>query len=144
MLFRSRLVRSLPIDNVLKNLLHGRFDMRNHRKIVVIDNRITFCGSQNCADPQFRIKPRYAPWVDIWMRFEGPIVSQNQNLFATDWMGQVDEDLGALFAEELPLIDGGFVAVAVGTSAAVRYAAMPEIFATLIAAAQGELVITTP
>ena len=139
-----RLVRSLPIGNVLKNLLHGRFDMRNHRKIVVIDNRITFCGSQNCADPQFRIKAKYAPWVDIWMRFEGPIVSQNQNLFATDWMGQVDEDLSALFAEPLPPVEGGFVAVAIGTSAAVRYAAMPEMFTTLIAAAQGELVITTP
>ena len=33
--------------------LKGRIDMRNHRKIVVIDNRITYCGSQNCADAAF-------------------------------------------------------------------------------------------
>ncbi|WP_242403516.1 phospholipase D-like domain-containing protein [Asaia platycodi] len=35
--------------------------MRNHRKIVVIDNRLTYCGSQNCADPEFRVKARFAP-----------------------------------------------------------------------------------
>jgi cardiolipin synthase A/B len=139
-----RLVRALPVGSVLKNLAHGRFDMRNHRKIVVIDNRIGFCGSQNCADAAFRIKAKYAPWVDVWLRLEGPVVAQNQHLFATDWMGQVDEDLSPLFADPAPAIEGGFVASAVGTSAAVRYAAMPELFATLIAAAQGELMITTP
>ena len=64
----------------------GRIDLRNHRKIVVIDNRITYCGSQNCADPEFRVKAKYAPWVDVVMRFEGPVARQNQHLFASDWM----------------------------------------------------------
>jgi len=32
----------------------ARIDLRNHRKIAVIDNRLAFCGSQNCADPEFR------------------------------------------------------------------------------------------
>ncbi|MGI4796046.1 MAG: phospholipase D-like domain-containing protein, partial [Janthinobacterium lividum] len=50
-----RLVHALPIGNVLTTPLHGRFDMRNHRKIVIVDNRVTFCGSQNCADPEFRV-----------------------------------------------------------------------------------------
>ena len=40
---------------------------------MVIDDRITYCGSQNCADPEFRVKAKYAPWVDAVMRFEGPI-----------------------------------------------------------------------
>ena len=66
----------------------GRIDLRNHRKIVVIDNAITYCGSQNCADPEFRVKAKYAPWVDAMMRFEGPIARQNQHLFASDWMAR--------------------------------------------------------
>ena len=41
---------ALPIGNPLSAPLKGRIDMRNHRKIVVIDGRITYCGSQNCAD----------------------------------------------------------------------------------------------
>ena len=44
--------------------------------LVVIDNKITCCGGQNWADPEFRFKPKYAPWVDALIRFEGPIVRQ--------------------------------------------------------------------
>src|ERR1041384_919535 len=75
---------ALPIGNLLLRPLRGRIDLRNHRKILVIDNRITYCGSQNCADPEFRIKAKFAPWVDAMMRFEGPIARQNQYLFASD------------------------------------------------------------
>ena len=60
----ARLAVALPIGFPLSRPLKGRVDMRNHRKIVVIDNRITFCGSNNCADAAFAIKPRFAPWVD--------------------------------------------------------------------------------
>ena len=52
---------ALPIGNPLLRPFHGRIDLRNHRKIIVIDNAITYCGSQNCADPEFRVKPKYAP-----------------------------------------------------------------------------------
>ena len=48
-----KLARALPIGFPLSRPLKGRIDMRNHRKIVVIDNRITYCGSQNCADAAF-------------------------------------------------------------------------------------------
>src|SRR3954464_1839112 len=84
---------ALPIGNLLVRPLRGRIDLRNHRKILVIDNRITYCGSQNCADPEFRIKARFAPWVDAMMRFEGPIARHNQYLFASDWMAQMGGDL---------------------------------------------------
>lgn len=43
---------ALPIGNPLFRPLRGRIDLRNHRKILVIDGRITYCGSQNCADPR--------------------------------------------------------------------------------------------
>ena len=78
--------QALPIGNPLLRPLKGRLDLRNHRKILVIDGRITYCGSQNCADPEFLVKAKYAPWVDAVIRFEGPIVRQNQYLFASDWM----------------------------------------------------------
>ena len=67
-----RVANGLPIGNPLLRLFVGRIDLRNHRKIVVIDDKITYCGSQNCADPEFLIKAKYAPWVDAVMRFEGP------------------------------------------------------------------------
>lgn len=135
---------ALPIGNPLLRPLRGRIDLRNHRKIVVIDNRITYCGSQNCADPEFRIKAKFAPWVDAMMRFEGPIARQNQHLFASDWMTQVDEDLTAILKQPQSPGEPGLTAQVIGTGPTVRSAAMPEVFETLMYAARRELTITTP
>lgn len=139
-----KLAKALPIGFSPVQPLRGRIDMRNHRKIVVIDNRITYCGSQNCADPEFRIKARYAPWVDILLRFEGPIVRQQQQLFAGDWMAHKNEDISGLVRAPLPPAPAGFPAQAIGTGPTVRYSAMPEMFEALMYTARRELVITTP
>src|SRR5262245_57668777 len=138
------IARALPLGKLPVRPLRGRADLRNHRKILVIDNRITYCGSQNCADPEFRIKAKYAPWVDAMMRFEGPITRQNQHLFLSDWMSQVDEDLSGLLQQPLPKTESGVTAQVIGTGPTVRYSAMPEVFETLMYAARSELVITTP
>lgn len=135
---------ALPIGNPLLRPLSGRIDLRNHRKILVIDNQITYCGSQNCADAEFRIKAKYAPWVDAMMRFEGPIVRQNQHLFVSDWMSQVDEDLSGLLRQPLLPAELGLTAQVIGTGPTAHYSAMPEVFETLMYAARRELFITTP
>ena len=139
-----RLACALPIVNLLLRPLKGRIDLRNHRKIVVIDNHVTYCGSQNCADPEFRIKSKYAPWVDAMMRFEGPVARQNQYLFACDWEAETGEDLGDLLRQPVPPTAPGLPAQVIGTGPTVRYSAMPEMFETLMHAARRELVITTP
>ena len=139
-----RVATALPIGNLLLRALRGRIDLRNHRKIVIIDRHITYCGSQNCADPEFRIKARFAPWVDAMIRFEGPIAWQNQHLFASDWMAQVDEDITEYLRPAPPQTKTGFTAQVIGTGPTARYSAMPEVFATLMFAARRELFITTP
>ncbi len=141
--------RALPTGNPLLGSLlgplRGRVDLRNHRKLAIIDNRITWCGSQNCADPAFLIKAKYGPWVDILARFEGPIARQNQWLFASDWMATHEgDDLSGLPSEPWPASDAGCVAQAMGTGPTVRNAAMPELFATLMFAARRDLTLTTP
>ena len=139
-----QVARALPVGNPFLRALEGRIDMRNHRKILVIDNHVTYCGSQNLADAAFSIKPRFAPWVDLTLRFEGPVALQNQHLFAADWMSHVDEDLSPLFAETPDVSRPGFAAQVIGTGPAARYSAMPEMFESLMYAARRELVVTTP
>ena len=141
-----KLAVALPIGNPLIRALRGRVDLRNHRKIVVIDNRITYCGSQNCADPEFRVKAKFAPWVDAVMRFEGPVVQQNQALFASDWLTQEDDDIPALLTPQAPAPGRGpgFTALAFGTGPTIRYSAMPGVFVSLMYTARRELVMTTP
>lgn len=140
-----QLAAALPIGNPLMRLVKGRIDLRNHRKIAVIDGNITYCGSQNCADPEFLIKKKYAPWVDILLRFEGPVAAQNQRLFASDWMSHVDEDLVELLRQ--PVVEkseSGFTAQVIATGPTIRYSAMPELFESLIYNARRELTISTP
>ncbi|TWT60735.1 Cardiolipin synthase [Rubinisphaera italica] len=135
---------SMPIGNFLLKPLRGRIDLRNHRKIVVIDDWITYCGSQNCADPEFRIKAKYAPWVDAVIRFEGPVAQQNQHLFASDWMTHSTQDLSDIISQPLRESHGSIIAQAFGTGPTVRDAAMSEMFVSMMYAARQEIIITTP
>ena len=139
-----RLGVALPVGNPLLRPLRGRIDLRNHRKIVVIDNRITYCGSQNCADPEFRIKPKFAPWVDILVRLEGPVVQQNQLVFASDWMTYVEEDIRQLIRLPCAGATDGFIAQVIATGPTGRGSAMPETFIAVMHAARRQLTITTP
>jgi cardiolipin synthase len=137
---------ALPVGNPLWTLIRGRVDLRNHRKLIVIDNAITWCGSQNIADPEFRIKPRYAPWVDIMTRWEGRIAQHCQFLFVSDWIAEGGEDIsGLLTAASAPArIDGQIVAQVIGTGPTSNFDAMPACFSELIHSARQELVVTTP
>jgi cardiolipin synthase A/B len=140
-----RVAAGLPVGNPLLRPFVGRIDLRNHRKIVVIDDRITYCGSQNCADPEFLVKAKFAPWVDAVMRFEGPIARQNQYLFASDWMTYVPDDHIDCLERPLPSRGaGGVPAQVIGTGPTVRHSAMPEMFEGLMFAARRELIISTP
>jgi cardiolipin synthase len=139
-----RLARVLKVGNPILRALDGRVDIRNHRKIVVVDNRVTWCGSRNCADPEFLPKARYAPWVDLFVRFEGPVARQNQFVFAADWMAVTGEDVRPLLTEPLPPPGDGFPAQVVVTGPTGRWSAAPEMFAALLWSARREIVVTTP
>jgi cardiolipin synthase len=138
------LARALKVGNPLLRAFDGRVDLRNHRKILVIDNRVTYCGSQNCADPAFLPKAKFAPWVDVVVRFEGPVVRQNQHLFASDWMANHDEDIRDVLLEPMDAHSSGFVAQVVACGPTYRASAMPEMFESVMFAARRELVVTTP
>ncbi|MBW8823153.1 MAG: hypothetical protein JF567_02765 [Xanthomonadales bacterium] len=125
----------------------SRADLRDHRKIVVIDNCIAYCGSQNCADPEFRIKPEFAPWIDLLLRCEGPIVRQQQSLFLSGWIAEAGESglEGLPAAEPMPAnFPGNVVAQAFETGPITRHNAMSDMFVACMYAARRELLITTP
>ena len=142
-------VQTLATLNDVPRLGHlaiGRPDLRNHRKIAVIDNRIAYCGSQNCADPQFRVKASFAPWVDVFLRCEGPVARQAQYLFLTTWIAETGESL-----EQLPTaapyperFDDGVVAQMSGTGPTGRNNAMSDMFVACIYAARHDILVTTP
>lgn len=134
---------ALPFGNLIRTVLTSRIDLRNHRKITVIDSKITYCGSRNSADPEFLVKAKYAPWVDIMLRFEGSIVAQNELLFLSDWMQATGDTLDGFTLTASP-IAGGFPAQVMGDGPTERRGATPQLFSSLIACAQHSLTLSTP
>lgn len=141
---------ALPVANIFTLFAANRVDLRNHRKITIIDARICYCGSQNCADAAFLPKARFAPWVDILLRFEGPVVGQMQMLFAQNWMTEKDAVLAdfPVLAAHLEKSSSpkvlGFSAQVVGTGPTVKRGTTAQLFNKLISHARHELIISTP
>ena len=77
--------RSLPVG-IIKSL-SKRTDLRNHRKLVVIDQAIGYIGSFNLVDPvSFKKEADVGQWVDIMARVEGHVVSSLAVVFNTDFI----------------------------------------------------------
>jgi cardiolipin synthase len=70
-----------------------RVDIRNHRKIVVIDGKTAYTGSQNMVDPNFFKKDSgVGKWVDIMVRIQGPVVEALAGTFISDWFLETDNE----------------------------------------------------
>jgi cardiolipin synthase len=61
----------------------ARIDMRNHRKLAVIDGRIAYTGSQNIVNADYGHKD--LAWHDMMARLRGPAVLELQAVFTSDW-----------------------------------------------------------
>jgi cardiolipin synthase len=79
------------------NLLRRRvqINMRNHRKITVVDGRVAFMGGLNIGDEYLGLVPRFGFWRDAHLRLEGPAVADLQRVFAEDWDFAAGERLTA-------------------------------------------------
>ncbi|MHA7056266.1 phospholipase D-like domain-containing protein [Aquimarina sp. M1] len=58
---------------------------RNHRKIIVVDNKIAFTGGINVSDKYVKGDPDLGIWHDMHLQLEGPIVHSLQAIFVMDW-----------------------------------------------------------
>lgn len=68
-----------------------RPDLRNHRKLVVVDDRVGFTGSQNLVDASYNKKKnlrRGLRWHDLMIRVEGPAARALDAVFASDWFAE--------------------------------------------------------
>ena len=71
-----------------------RPDLRNHRKLVVVDGRVGFTGSQNLIDSTYLKKKNVARglhWHELMVRLEGPVVRELDAVFVTDWYSESGE-----------------------------------------------------
>jgi cardiolipin synthase A/B len=121
-----------------------RPDLRNHRKILVIDGAVAFTGSMNLIEPGYNKRKNHElgrEYVELVARVEGPVVSALNLVFAADWYSET----GVKLSEEL-----GTASPPAGEIAGQVIPSGPgfqnnlRAFTTLIYSAQHRLSITTP
>jgi cardiolipin synthase len=85
----------------------NRPDLRNHRKIVVIDGAIGFTGSQNLVEDTYHKRGNIRKgihYIELVTRVTGPVVHEFKAAFATDWYSETSELLAAAIAPETRVI----------------------------------------
>ena len=77
-------IQAIPFS-ILRGNADNEFNNRNHRKIMVIDNKIGYTGGINIADEYINHINRFGHWKDTGIRLEGEAVSELTNLFLIDY-----------------------------------------------------------
>lgn len=136
----------LPVG--LFSALFSRADLRNHRKVVVIDGEIGYTGSQNLVDPRyFKQESGVGQWVDAMIRLEGPVVEAMAGTFIQDW--EIATGTGYQYFSESRDMEcfehrGEAVTQLVPSGPEPRPLAILQLVLSTIYAARRELIITTP
>lgn len=80
-----------------------RINYRNHRKIVVIDNKVAYVGGFNVGKEYIDLDPKFGHWRDTHLRIRGSAVPQLQTRFILDWNYAARENL----FQRQELLNGG-------------------------------------
>lgn len=139
-------IEVLPVG--LWRMVFRRQDLRNHRKIAVIDGRIGYTGSMNMADPDlFKKEVGVGRWHDAMVRVTGPVVETLGLVFLSDFDIETDEVLGD-FEENggLQRVEptGEVLTQLMPSGPGFAREAIRETLLTAMYGAQKSLVMTTP
>ena len=116
----------------------SRMDLRNHRKLAVIDGRIGYIGSQNLAGPAF--VPGH-PNHELVARVQGPVVRQLAALFASDWLIETGEILDVADGET---VVGASPAQVLPSGPAYPFQNARDVVIALVQRARHRVVLVTP
>ncbi|MEX0885486.1 MAG: cardiolipin synthase [Phycisphaeraceae bacterium] len=134
-------VPALPVQLWRRKL--SRIDLRNHRKIAVIDGRLAYTGSHNIVVEDYG-HSRAGKWLDLSARFTGPLVAQLQATFLDDWVFETGVPLQS---EDLfPPIQaaGNIAAQVVPTGPSHEAETFRRVLLAALNTARRKIVMTTP
>ncbi|HXR08663.1 MAG TPA: cardiolipin synthase, partial [Candidatus Acidoferrum sp.] len=119
----------------------ARFDLRNHRKIVVIDGAIGYSGSQNICDGKF---VEGFPNEELVARLAGPVVWQLQAVFLADYYQETTTVLDGMEIFPAPAGTGQSIAQALPSGPGYGRENAQELLIALLYEARERAVLTTP
>lgn len=119
----------------------ARADLRNHRKLTIIDGAVGYIGSQNIVAADFRPGVRNE---ELMARVEGPIVTQLQTVFLADWYLETEERLCAASFFPQPAKAGDVLLQLLPSGPDYPVSGSERLTVALIYAARERVVVTTP
>jgi cardiolipin synthase len=121
-----------------------QFNLRNHRKILVVDGRVGFTGGMNIGDEYLGKGGKFGWWRDTFLRLEGPSVADLQRIFCEDWEFAVRETLDDRECCP-PLADAGNETVQVASSGPDQEVnTLREVYFMAFLAARERLWVASP
>ncbi|MBE2287729.1 MAG: cardiolipin synthase [Prosthecobacter sp.] len=135
-------VEVLPVNPL--RMFFVRFDLRDHRKIMVVDGAAAFTGGMNIREGNMLSRNPAHPVHDLHFEVRGPVVAQIQRVFVEDWEFCTGETLeGPLWFPELPAC-GSCSAIGIVDGPDEDLEVMPAAFFAALNAAREEVLIMTP
>jgi cardiolipin synthase len=118
-------------------------NLRNHRKLAIVDGRIGFTGGMNIGSEYIGRNSQHGFWRDTHLRFEGPIVPQLQQVFAEDWFFTTGEQLVSRDLYPTPDVLGDDEAQVVASGPEHKADAFHTLFFAAINAARDRITLAT-
>ena len=150
--YRSLREAGVEIERTLKTgfvrALWERADVRNHRKIVVVDGCIGYTGSLNVTDCEiFGKEAGVGEWIDSMVRIEGSAVRGLTATVAADWKmttGEEEASVLTMVGEPSDKSKGEANILTFPTGPGGPGDEAVQMTVALVNAAEGEIVLTTP
>lgn len=131
----------LPVSLNPKN--YNRIDLRNHRKILVIDNTDAYIGSFNMIDKTYHRRDSIS-YIELVAHIQGPSVNQAAAVFASDWYLETGEFLHHFMENSVATKKGSSMVQVVPSGSNYPYQNNLRVFNSLIQSARKSIVITNP
>ncbi len=119
-----------------------RPDLRNHRKLLVIDGTAAFTGSRNIITPSYQ-KRHTLRWHDFMVRLEGPVVAEIEAVFISDWFAETNEILDEFDLDDIG-IEGDLACQVVPSGPGFEGENNLRLFNSLVYSARKRIVLTSP
>ena len=126
---------------------YTRPDLRNHRKLLVVDGLVAFTGSQNITDPTYNLRKnikRGLRWVDMMTRIDGPVVASINAVFLSDWYSETDEIIDDIELFDVRTGSGDLDCQVIPSGPGFEFQNNLKLFMSLLFAAQDKLIIVSP
>ena len=120
----------------------ARIDMRNHRKLAIIDGHIAYTGSQNIVNASYGHKD--LAWHDLMARLTGPVTIELQAIFVADWYQESHEVLTGPEILVEPRLVGHVPAQTLPSGPIFAVENYQRLVVSAIHGAQHRVIITTP